>query len=103
MSKLLDLNDNCVTLTGLSNKISGAFVNDATTSVTIVDSTGATIVNAQAMPYVSGSDGVYQTVILSTVVLGDAVTVTINAVAGDGSVFQVTEKVYVSSRKLNGT
>lgn len=102
MSKLLDLNDNCITLTGLFNKVTSAFVNDATVSVTIKNDT-ATLVSAQAMPYVAGSDGIYQTVILSTVVLGAVVTVTVDAVAGDGSVLQEAETVYVSSRKFNGT
>ena len=39
MSTILDLNDNCITLTGLFNKITQAFVNDATATVTIINAT----------------------------------------------------------------
>lgn len=102
----LDLNDNCVTLTGLYNKISASYVNDATVTVTITDSSGGALVTAQAMPYVAASDGIYQTVIASTDVLGDdgdKVTVEVNGTAGDGSVFQAIESVYIYNRKLKGT
>ena len=99
----LDLNDNCVTLTGLFNKISQAFVNDATVSVTISNTAGV-LVSAQSMPYVAASDGVYQTVIASTDDLGDAgdvVTVVVNAAAGDGSIYQaINNRVYIGDREI---
>ena len=106
MSSFLDLNNNCVTLNSLLNKITDAFVNDAVVDVTIKDSLGVALVTAQSMPYVAASDGVYRTVILSTVDLGDdgdIVSVEVNAVAGDGSVYQaIDEAVYVKGRKLSG-
>ena len=104
MSGFLNLNDNCVTLT-LSDNVTGGFVNDATASVTIKDSAGAVIVSAQSMPYVAASDGIYRTFIASTVDLGGArsvVSVEVNAVAGDGSVFFAKDDtVYVKTNKLN--
>jgi len=102
MANILNLNDNCITLNGLFNKISNAFVNDATVTVTIKDG-DTVLVAAQSMPYVAASDGIYQTVILSTEVLPDSVSVEVNAVAGDGSVYNaIDEEVSVSPRKLSG-
>ena len=103
MATLLSLNDNCVTLTGLFNKITQTFVNDATVSVTIKDGE-AVLINAQAMPYVAASDGVYRTVILSTVAFPNGyVSVEIDGVAGDGSIYNAKdERVYVDPRKLSG-
>ena len=103
MSTILDLNDNCITLTGLFNKITQAFVNDATATVTIKDG-DTTLIAAQAMPYVAASDGVYQTVILSTTAFPSTpVSVEINATAGDGSDYQAKdEQVYIAPRKLSG-
>lgn len=106
MSSFLDLNDNCVTLNSLLNKITNTFVNDAVVTVTVRDIDDVILVNAQAMPYVVSSDGVYRTVILSTVDLGDdgdTVTVQVSAVAGDGSVFNTEpELAYIRGRKLSG-
>ena len=105
MSVFLELNDNCVTLNSLLNKITGSFVNNAVVNVTIKNPTGDVLVNAQTMVYVSGSDGIYRAVIASTVdlgVSGDTVSVEVNGTAGDGSVFQAEgEKVYIRTRKLS--
>lgn len=106
MSAFLDLNDNCVSLNSLLNKITGAFVNDATVTVTIKNTAGVDLVTAQAMPYVASSDGVYRTIIESTVDLGDdgdVVSVEVNAEAVDGSTYQaIDETVYIKGRKLSG-
>ena len=102
MAEFLDLNNNCVKLSGLVDKISGDFVNDAVVSVTIKDG-DTLLVTAQAMPYVAASDGVYRTVILSTVVMPDLVTVIVDAVAGDGSIYQSEDDdVAVRGRPLSG-
>ena len=107
MATFLDFNDNCITLNSLFDKIDQSFVNDAVVNTTIRDSDGAALVTAQAMPYVAASDGVYRTVIASTTDLGDdgdIVSVEVNAVAGDGSVYQaVDEAVYIKGRNLSGT
>jgi len=102
MAEFLDLNNNCITLTGLVDKITEDFVNDAVVSVTIKD--GETfLVTSQAMPYVAGSDGVYRTVILSTVIMPDIVTVIVDGVAGDGSIYQSEDDdVVVRGRPLSG-
>tara|TARA_R110002096_G_scaffold367091_3_gene560438 strand:+ start:207 stop:533 length:327 start_codon:yes stop_codon:yes gene_type:complete len=107
MAAFLDLNDNCITLNSLFDKIDQSFVNDAVVNTTIRDSLGVALVTAQSMPYVAASDGVYRTVILSSVDLGDdgdIVSVEVNAVAGDGSVYQaIDEAVYIKGRQLSGT
>ena len=107
MASFLDLNDNCVTLNSLFDKIDQSFVNDAVVDVTITDTDDVVLVNAQSMPYVAASDGVYRTVILSTIDLGDdgdTVTVQVSAVAGDGSVYNTEPEVaYIKGRKLSGT
>jgi len=106
MASFLGLNDNCVTLNSLFDKIDQSFVNDAVVNVTIRNSDDDILVNAQAMPYVASSDGVYRTVIASTEDLGedgDIVSVEVNAVAGDSSVYQARdEAVYIKGRGLSG-
>lgn len=106
MASFLDFNDNCVSLNSLFDKINQSFVNDAVVNVTIKDSDGAVLVNAQAMPYVAASDGVYCAVIASTEDLGDdgdIVSVEVNAEAGDGSVYQAIDSaVYIRGRNLSG-
>ena len=103
MATLLNLNDNCVTLSGLFNKVTQAFVNDATVNVTIKDG-DTVLIAAQAMPYVASSDGIYQTVIVSTTAFPETpVSVEINGVAGDGSIYQAKdERVFIAPRKLSG-
>lgn len=83
-------NDNCVTLTGLLNKVTGAFVNDATATVSLFSAT-ATLVAAQSMPYVAASDGVYRAVIDDAVDLSTLVRTEVTATAGDGSVYKSIE------------
>ena len=106
MASFLNLNNNCVTLNSLYDKISQSFVNDAVASVTVKSSSGAVLVNAQSMPYVAGSDGVYRTVIAGSVDLGDdgdKVSVEVDAVAGSGSVYQaIDDIVYIKGRNLSG-
>ena len=56
-------NDNVITLVGLKNKVSGAWINDATVTVTLLDEYG-TEVSGQSWPatlsYVAASNGEYQ-------------------------------------------
>lgn len=106
MSSFLDLNGNCVTLTGLKNKITDAFENDATVTVTIKDAAGATLVAAQAMPYVADSNGVYQTVITGSVSLGDRgdiVTVFVDGVTSGGFLYNAEGEVRIYDRPLKGS
>ena len=103
---ILDTNDNCVTLEGLFNKVSQAYENAATVTVTITDSTGAVLVSALSMPYVTASNGDYRVVVPAATDLGDngsIVTVAVTATTGSGSVYNATGSVYVYNRQLAGT
>tara|TARA_R110000851_G_scaffold22894_2_gene67620 strand:- start:35810 stop:36133 length:324 start_codon:yes stop_codon:yes gene_type:complete len=106
MASILNLNGNCITLTGLFNKISQVFENAATVTVTITDAGGVVLVNAQAMPYVVASDGNYQTVVAGNVSLGDdgdKVTVSVDGVTAGGFIYNATSIVYIYDRQLSGT
>ena len=103
---MLSLNDQCITLTGLTDKISGAFVNDATATVTIqkygVDVTGETW--PLSMPYVAASDGNYRGIIQSTVDLepGDNVTVTVTVTVPSGGDASFTSVEKITTRGFSG-
>lgn len=98
----LALNDNCVALDpGLVDKKTGDFVNDAIATVSIKD--GVTfLIEDQAMDYVSGSDGVYRTIVFAAAAWPAEVTVEINATAGDGSIYESNGKVFVQPRAFQG-
>ncbi|MEZ0155274.1 MAG: hypothetical protein AB9Q22_10295 [Candidatus Reddybacter sp.] len=103
---MLALNDQCITLTGLTDKTDGSFVNDATATVTLqkygVDVTGETW--PLAMPYVAASNGDYRAIIQSDIDLsaGDnvTITVTVSAPGGGNASFVQTERV--SARGFSG-
>lgn len=66
MSEILILyqaNDTIIEVAGLKNEVTGAFVNNATVNVTLLDSVGA-LVTGQTFPltlaYVAVSDAVYR-------------------------------------------
>lgn len=66
MSEILTIyqgNDTIIELAGLKNEVSGAFINNATVNVTLVDSLGVQV-TGQAWPlalaYVALSDGAYR-------------------------------------------
>lgn len=104
---LFSLNDQCVTLTGLVNKITGEFVVDATVSVTLqkddVDVVGESW--PLAMPYVADSDGVYRAIIESTVdiVNGDKVRVSVEVSTPLGGNAMFVADEHVRSRSFDGT
>ena len=65
------------------------YVNDATVTITILDSTGAEIPDEfwpVQLPYVSGSNGVYQKTFepFNSLVAGQVYTVIINTIGSDG-------------------
>ena len=103
---MLSLNDQCITLTGLTDKIDGTFVNDATATVTIqkygVDVTGETW--PLSMPYVAASDGNYTGIIQSTVDLepGDNVTVTVTVTVPSGGDASFTSVEKITTRGFSG-
>lgn len=102
----LDKNDNCITLSGLKNDLTGDYVNDATVTATISDQLGGVLVSALALSYIAASNGIYSGTVLSTDDLGehgDKVVVEITATSGDGSVFYAKDsKQFIYDRKLDG-
>lgn len=67
--------DNIVRLDGLTNSSSGAYINSATVTYTLKDSTGAAVLSNQAMAYVAASNGRYE----GTIPNGTTVTMAQNA------------------------
>ena len=106
MAALFELNDQCVTLSGLVDKVSGAFINDATAAVTITRD-GVEVGGENwplSMPYQTGSDGNYTGVIESTVEIvdGEKVTVSIDVTTPAGGNANFKQVVPVKSRGLSG-
>ncbi len=63
MEIVLRGNDNILELDGLRNEITGAFLNAATVTATLVDSGGVNVTGQSwplALDYVSDSDGIYR-------------------------------------------
>lgn len=105
MSALFELNDNCVTLTGLSNKVDGTFINDATATVTL-QKDGADVGGETwplSMPYVAASDGIYRATIQDTVDIsaGEIVNVIVDAVSPAGT-YNADVRVPVNKRGFSG-
>ncbi len=67
--------DNIVRLDALTNASSGAYINNATVTFTLKDSTGAAVLSNQTMSYVAASNGRYE----GTIPNGTTATMTQNA------------------------
>lgn len=83
------LSDNVVELSGLKDEVTGAFINTATVTVTLVDRDGVEVIGQAwptAMPYVAASDGVYRGTLSDSLDLTkfEAYTAQITADAGAG-------------------
>ena len=82
-------NDNLLSVTGLKNASSGSYMNDATVTATLVDSTGTTV-TGQTFPvtlsYVADTDGNYQATLEDALSLneGSVYTATISATTSSG-------------------
>lgn len=87
--KLYISNDNVLTLVGLRNSVSAAYINAATVTVTLVDSEGTDIAGETwpvSMSYVASSDGNYQATLADTLTgLTDADVVTAKVDADGGA------------------
>lgn len=63
-------NDNVLTLSGLQNSVDDSYINNATVTVTLVDSDGNSV-SGETWPvtlsYVSGSDGNYRATLADTI------------------------------------
>jgi hypothetical protein len=84
-------NDMLLEVSDLENETTGLNINNATVTVTLVDSTGANVVGdvwPKAMTYVTGSNGIYQVNLLNTMTLikGARYTAQIAANGGAGLV-----------------
>lgn len=103
---LLSLNDQCITLEGLTDKTDGSFVNDATATVTLkkngVDVSGESW--PLAMPYLAASNGDYRAIIQSTVDIsdGEKVEVIVDVTTPGGGNANFTQFERVSNRGLSG-
>jgi hypothetical protein len=82
--------DNLVCLDTLTNASSGAYVNNATVSYVLKDSTGAIIINTTSMPYVNASNGRYEGTIPYTtaLTLNAYYTIEVTAVGGGFTLFR---------------
>ena len=63
ISTIFQNNDTLIELAGLQNETTGAYLNTATVTVTLIDATGANVTGAtwpMAMSYVAGSNGLYR-------------------------------------------
>lgn len=81
-------NTNNLELLGLQNASNGAYVNDATISVTVKDASGIDVVGETwpiPMNYVSGSDGDYRCVLIDTLSFNSGMTYTANISVNAGS------------------
>ncbi len=52
--------DNLVRLDGLTNASSGAYINNATVTFSLVDAGGSTLISNSSMSYVASSNGRYE-------------------------------------------
>lgn len=83
-------NDNVLSLVGLQNSVSAAYLNAATVTVTLVDSDDAEIAGETwplSMAYVAASDGNYRATLpdaLTGLTTEDAITAQIEADSGVG-------------------
>jgi hypothetical protein len=89
MANIYLSNDNLLSVEGLKNSSSGSFMNDATVTATLKDSSG-TSVSGQTFPvtlsYIAASDGNYQTTLENTLsMVEDSIyTATIAATSSGG-------------------
>lgn len=81
-------NDNLIELANLQNEVTGAYINDATVNVTLVNSTGTNVVGTtwpKVMPYVAASDGLYRATLGYDLVLTANSRYTANIVVVSGA------------------
>lgn len=80
-------NDNRLLLTGLQNKASGSYINDATPTVTLVDKDGADVSGAVgvALGYIASSSGNYAGTLPDTLSLTEYAHYTAKVTADAGA------------------
>lgn len=103
---MLTINDQCITLSGLKDKITAAFVNDATVAVTV--SKDGSNVSGETWPlsmaYISASDGDYRAVLTSLldIAVGDSVIIDVSVLTAGGGVANFSLEDRVTSRGFDG-
>jgi hypothetical protein len=82
--------DNLVRLDKLTNASTGAFVNNATVSYVLKDSTGTIIISSTSMPYVTASLGRYEGTIpyTTSLTLNSQYTIEITATGAGSTIFR---------------
>ena len=82
--------DNLVRLDSLTNTSSGAYINTASVSFVLVDSSGNTVVNTTTMSYVSGQNGRYEGTIphSTSLTLNAKYTIQITATASSLTIYR---------------
>jgi len=84
--------DNIVRLDVLTNASSGAYINNATVTYTLKDSTGAVVLSNQSMTYVAASNGRYEGTMpqstTTTMAVNAQYTVEISATSGGLTLFR---------------
>jgi len=99
-------NDNCISLEGLTDKLNGGFIDDATVEVTLRDRTDTTEIAGEtwplSMPYIVDSAGVYTAVIESAVnlVAGETVIATVIVTTPGGGNAEFTDNIKVRKRNF---
>ena len=94
-------NDNLLTLDALTNTADSSFINDATVTVTLVDSTGTEVTGETwplAMSYVSSSNGKYQATLTDSLSLSKGTytaQITANGGAGLLGYWEITLRALV--------
>lgn len=81
-------NTSTVTLSGLQNAITSAYINDATVTLTVLDSDGAEVAGETwpvTMAYIATSNGNYRASIDATLTAGGKYDAVVNVVSGDSS------------------
>ncbi len=83
------LNDHVIEVDKFYDEVDGSYINSATVTVTLVDSTGTDVVGQTwptALPYVASSDGKYRATLADTMTLvkGQPYTAKVTANGGPG-------------------
>ena len=96
-----DENADCVTLSGLINKVTQEYENNAVVTVDILTSADV-VIHTQNMPYVAGSDGDYRAVISETVDLSTMARTNVTAEIAGEEPFKKTRRTKPRLRTFGG-
>lgn len=92
--------DNVLTLVGLNDTVANTYLNSASVSVTLKDSSGNNVSGETwplAMAYVASSNGNYRATLTDSLILTDAANYTAEVVADAGAGLKRTFKVPIKA------